>query len=148
MKMSEEYEAWIRQSIDDLKAAQRLLGEFNDKAANFAQQAAEKIIKAFFLFNNENIRYIHPTETLMECLLQKALITDEEFNTNLESLQTIDEVHRSISQDEEIVCRMCEIEYPKGNVAPCEDIDYEYAKKKIDCASELIGWFLKKMNYN
>ena len=96
--MSEVYEAWIRQSINDLKVAKRLHGEYNDKAANLAQQAAEKIIKAFYHFNGENFSFLHPTKTLMETLLQRDLITDDEFETNLERLQTIDDVHRSISQ--------------------------------------------------
>ncbi len=144
--MSSEYEAWIRQSISDLNAARKMHGEFNDKAANFAQQAAEKVIKAYYLFNNEPIQFIHQTKALMEGLLENNLIAVSEFQEKGAVCQVLDKVHRSVSEDEDIVCEMCQVEYPKGVVAPCEDIDYDYAKAKIDSASELIEWLLSKMN--
>jgi HEPN domain-containing protein len=50
---------WFRYAEQDLKAASKLLGEFNHIVCFHAQQAAEKYIKGILIFNQIEFRKVH-----------------------------------------------------------------------------------------
>ncbi len=67
----EDYKNWIQIARDDLNwTKHNLEGKIYYGACFTAQQAAEKILKAFLLANNQRLRKIHDLRALLEdCIL-------------------------------------------------------------------------------
>lgn len=78
--MQEQYNAWLAKALSDLKSAKKLSkddDETLDTAAYHTQQCAEKALKAFLAFKNQNIPYTHDLERLLGLCVKH----DKEFET-------------------------------------------------------------------
>ena len=66
--MQEKHNAWLAKALSDLRSAKKLSkddDETLDTAAYHTQQCAEKTLKAFLAFKNQNIPYTHDLERLL-----------------------------------------------------------------------------------
>jgi HEPN domain-containing protein len=80
---------WLRHAREDLRAGQQLLAEpvgVPRQSAWFAQQAAEKALKALLIFHQRSFPYTHDLERLVRLLPQGVESRFTEFD--VESLST------------------------------------------------------------
>lgn len=109
---------WIRHAREDLRAGQRLLeGSMGvpRQSAWFAQQAAEKALKALLIFHQRSFPYTHDLERLVRLLPDETQSRFAEFDfeplstyavdTRYPGLPTIDseEAHAAVGVAEQIV---------------------------------------------
>ncbi|TSC66154.1 MAG: HEPN domain-containing protein [Microgenomates group bacterium Gr01-1014_80] len=67
MEVFKEYNVWLQKAKDDLKWTEHdLEGKIYYGACFAAQQAAEKALKGFLIFRNQEIRKIHDLLALLE----------------------------------------------------------------------------------
>ena len=119
---------WFDRGKHDVKAAKILFeeGEYTDSLSSLIQQAVEKYLKGFLIFNGWNLRKIHDIEELIT-----------EASGYLPSLKKYLDFARKLT------AYYMEDRYPPG---PVTNYSEEEIKQSINEAERLIEKILKEIN--
>ena len=115
---------WIKEAEEDLKFAKEIFERYPKKSAFFAQQAAEKYLKAFLCFHNAEIIKRHEIELLIIACSR----IDKEFEKLLETKAPL-------------LTKYYKTRYPPSLIS----VEKEDAKEAIEIAEKIKEFVLKKL---
>ena len=127
--MNEETEKWITKGLNDYKTAEKLLNLPEDEIITdtlcfHAQQAVEKLLKAFLVENNIEFGRTHDIEYLIKLCSQK----DSEFSTLIGSVKNLTDY-------------AVEVRYPDDFYIPTLD----EAREAFEAAKKVKEFVFKKL---